>query len=87
MRIPHFYYNFYVYQYSTGIAAALTLVENVRAGGLQPYMDFLESGGSDYSIEILKHAGADMSTVEPIEKTVAVFTDCLDKLEKEFEIN
>lgn len=86
LRIPHFYYNFYVYQYSTGIAAALTLVEKVREGGLIPYMDFLSAGGSEYSIEILKKAGADMSSVEPIEKTLGVFDTLLKKLEKEFEI-
>ncbi|MCH9620675.1 MAG: Oligoendopeptidase F, plasmid [Chlamydiia bacterium] len=86
LRIPHFYYNFYVYQYSTGIAAALTLVEKVKEGNLIPYLDFLAAGGSDYSIEILKRAGADMSSVEPIEKTLNVFSNLLEKLEKEFEI-
>lgn len=86
LRIPHFYYNFYVYQYSTGIAAALTLVEKVKNGGLVPYMDFLSAGGSEYSIDILKKAGADMSSVEPIDKTLEVFAHLLKKLEKEFEI-
>ena len=87
LRIPHFYYNFYVYQYSTGIAAALTLVEKVRDGNLVPYLDFLAAGGSDYSIEILRSAGADMASVEPIENTLKVFSTLVDKFEKEFEIN
>jgi oligoendopeptidase F len=87
LRIPHFYYNFYVYQYATGIAAALTLVDKVRKGGLAPYMEFLAAGGSDYSIEILKKAGADMTSAEPIKKTLIIFTHLLEKLEKEFEIN
>ena len=87
LRIPHFYYNFYVYQYATGIAAALTLVDKVRAGGLAPYMEFLAAGGSNYSIEILKKAGADMTSTEPIKKTLATFSHLLEKLEKEFEIN
>jgi oligoendopeptidase F len=87
LRIPHFYYNFYVYQYSTGIAAALTLVETVRNGGLKPYLGFLEAGGSRYSIDILKAAGADMSSKEPIENTLKIFSTLLEKLEKEFEIN
>lgn len=87
LRIPHFYYNFYVYQYSTGIAAALTLVEKVRDGALAPYLGFLEAGGSKYSIDILKAAGADMSSKEPIENTLKIFSQLLEKLEKEFEIN
>ncbi len=87
LRIPHFYYNFYVYQYATGIAAALSLVKSVKKGGLKPYMDFLSAGGSDYSIEILKKAGADMSSVKLIEKTLEYFSSLLEKLEKEFEIN
>lgn len=85
LRVPHFFYNFYVYQYSTGIAAALTLVDKVRDGAIDPYMGFLAAGGSDYSIEILKSAGADMSTKEPIDKTLEKFSSLLQKLEKEFE--
>ncbi|MCH9811183.1 oligoendopeptidase F [bacterium] len=87
LRIPHFYYNFYVYQYATGIAAALTLVEKVRAGNLGPYLGFLEAGGSSYSVDILKSAGADMTSSEPIDNTLQVFSDLLSKLKKEFEIN
>jgi oligoendopeptidase F len=87
LRIPHFYYNFYVYQYSTGIAAALDLVEKVKKGGVNPYLGFLEAGGSMYSIDILKNAGVDMSLKEPIEKTLEVFSRLLFKFEKEFELN
>lgn len=87
LRIPHFYYNFYVYQYATGIAAALTLVEKVKDGGLEEYLGFLSAGGSDYSTEILRKAGADMTSIEPIENTLKVFSNLVEKLEKEFEIN
>lgn len=85
LRIPHFYYNFYVYQYSTGIAAAISLVEEVKKGNLQPYLDFLAAGGSDFSTNILKSAGVDMQTEKPFEKTLKEFDSLLKKLEKEFE--
>lgn len=84
-RIPHFYWSFYVYQYVTGYAAATTLAGQIQAEG-QPaqerYLNFLRSGGSDYSIEILKRAGVDMSTPKPIEVTLKKFATLLDELEK-----
>jgi oligoendopeptidase F len=86
LRIPHFYYNFYVYQYATGIAAALSLVKHVKSVGVKPYMEFLSAGGSDYSIEILKRAGIDMTQTDPINKTLEYFSFLVEKLEKEFEL-
>ncbi|WP_425057831.1 Oligoendopeptidase F, plasmid [Sporomusa carbonis] len=84
-RIPHFYWNFYVYQYVTGYAAATTLAENMlneSDGAQQRYIGFLKSGGSDYPINILKKAGVDMSTPQPIELTLNKFSNMLDELEK-----
>lgn len=84
-RIPHFYWHFYVYQYVTGYAAATALADQIQKEG-QPaqdrYIGFLKSGGSDYSIEILKRAGVDMSTPKPIEVTLQKFSALLDELEK-----
>ena len=62
-RIPHFYYNFYVYQYATGISAAIALVNTVLNGGQKErdaYLTFLSSGGSRYPLDLLKTAGVDM---------------------------
>ena len=71
--IPHFYYNYYVYQYSTSFTASIALAEKVMSGdtnALNRYIEFLSSGGSDYPIELLKKAGVDMTTSEPLEKTI-----------------
>lgn len=84
-RIPHFYWDFYVYQYVTGYSAATTLAEKVLAEGepaQQKYINFLKSGGADYSLNILKRAGVDMSSPEPVEITLTKFTNMLDELEK-----
>lgn len=83
-RIPHFYSNFYVYQYVTGYSAATTLAEKVLHEGTaaqERYIGFLKSGGSDHPINILKKAGVDMSTPEPIELTLTKFSAMLDELE------
>lgn len=84
-RIPHFYMDFYVYQYVTGYSAATTLAEKVMEEG-QPaqekYIEFLKSGGSDYSLNILKRAGVDMSSPKPIEITLTKFSSMLDEMEK-----
>ncbi|NJK98002.1 MAG: oligoendopeptidase F [Bacteroidales bacterium] len=69
--VPHFYYNFYVYQYATSFTASAALAEKVlnkENGATEKYMKFLSSGGSDYPIELLKGAGVDMTTGEPFEK-------------------
>lgn len=82
--IPHFYYNFYVYQYSTSFTASTSLAEKVLAGdknALAKYMEFLSAGGSDYPIELLKKAGVDMTTSEPFEKTIASMNKVMDEIE------
>lgn len=83
-RIPHFYSAFYVYQYATGYSAAIALSQTILDEGepaVAKYKDFLKSGSSDYSLNILKKAGVDMSTSEPIAKALSVFEDILDTME------
>ena len=84
-RIPHFYMNYYVYQYSTGYAAAQTLADQVLNGGTEVaerYInEFLKKGSSDYPINVLKNAGVDMTTTEPIESAMKVFERQLNELE------
>ncbi len=83
-RIPHFYRPFYVYQYATGYAAAMTLSHKLLTQGTkaqQAYLTYLTSGGSDYSIKLLQNAGVDMTTAEPLTITFQKFADCLDELE------
>ncbi len=84
-RIPHFYYNFYVYKYATGYAAATALADKIRKEGEQAknkYIDFLKAGGSDYPIELLKSAGVDMNSPQPIKKGIDVFAKYVNKLEE-----
>lgn len=83
--IPHFYYNFYVFQYSTSFTASISLAEKVMSGdkeALKNYLDFLSAGGSDYPIELLKKAGVDMTTTDPFEKTIASMNKVMDEIEK-----
>jgi oligoendopeptidase F len=82
--IPHFYYNFYVYQYSTSFTASIALAEKVMSGdtdALKRYIDFLSAGRSDYPIELLKKAGVDMTTADPLEKTIASMNKVMDEIE------
>ena len=82
-RIPHFYYNFYVYQYATGISAAIALYERVIHGGqkeLDDYLGFLKSGNSKYAIDTLRDAGVDMTTPKPIEDLIKYFDELQEKL-------
>lgn len=83
-RIPHFYYNYYVYQYATGFSAATALSEQILTEGepaVERYLEFLSAGSSDYPIEVLKKAGVDMTTPTPIEKACKVFEEKLNELE------
>ena len=85
-RIPHFYSDFYVYQYATGYAAASAFAKSILEGkenAVSKYIDFLKSGGSDYPIDILKKAGVDMTTSKPLEATIDRFNELLDMLENE----
>lgn len=84
-RIPHFYYNFYVYQYATGVSAASALVQKILHEGqpaVERYLKFLSSGSSDYSIELLKKAGVDMKTPEPVRQAFQLFETHLSQLEQ-----
>ncbi|CAG7650638.1 oligoendopeptidase F [Paenibacillus allorhizosphaerae] len=83
-RIPHFYNSFYVYKYATGFSAATSFAKQILDEGapaVDRYLGFLKSGGSDYSINILKRAGVDMSTPEPIKQAMSVFKDLLGQME------
>ena len=84
-RIPHFYNAFYVYKYATGYSAATAISEKILKEGrpaADRYIDFLKTGESDYPIELLKIAGVDMSTPEPVEKAMDTFNSLLDEFEK-----
>lgn len=85
-RIPHFYYNFYVYQYATGYSAAQALSKQILEEGepaVERYINaFLKAGSSDYPIEVLKKAGVDMTSRQPIEDAMAVFEEKLNAFEK-----
>ncbi len=85
-RIPHFYYNFYVYQYATGISAAHTFYEMVKKdpqNASEKYLQFLKSGSSDYPLEILKKAGVDMCSSEPTKMLIQYFDSLVSQLGKE----
>lgn len=84
-RIPHFYYNYYVYQYATGYSAAVALSNQILTEGepaVNRYINnFLKAGSSDYPIEVLKKAGVDMTSAAPIEEACRVFEEKLNELE------
>jgi oligoendopeptidase F len=82
--VPHFYYNFYVYQYSTSFTASTALAEKVlgkEERAVEKYIEFLSSGGSDYPIDLLSKAGVDMITREPFDKTMAAMNRAIDEIE------
>jgi oligoendopeptidase F len=84
-RIPHFYYNFYVYQYATGISAADALVEKVLKEGKEArdkYLTFLSSGSSRYPLDVLQLAGVDMRSPEPVASAMRHFAHLVDALEQ-----
>ena len=83
-RIPHFYNAFYVYKYATGYSAATAISSRILTEGkaaAADYIDFLRTGESDYPIELLKIAGVDMSSPEPIRKAMDKFNELLDEFE------
>ncbi|KRM38512.1 oligoendopeptidase f [Ligilactobacillus aviarius subsp. aviarius DSM 20655] len=85
MRIPHFYYDFYVYQYATGFAAATTLSQRIEDDDpthTEAYLNFLKSGSSAYPIETMQKAGVDMTQRAYLEKAFKVFEERLNELEK-----
>ncbi|AEH36469.1 oligoendopeptidase F [Halopiger xanaduensis] len=84
MRIPHFYRAFYVYQYATGISAALAITDRIFDEGTaaaEDYLEFLRQGSREYPLELLRIAGVDMSSSEPIERALETYGDRLDELE------
>lgn len=83
-RIPHFYYNYYVFQYATGYSAATALSKQILEEGepaVTRYLEFLKAGSSDYPIEVLKKAGVDMTSKKPIEDACKVFEQKLIEME------
>ena len=84
MRIPHFYYNYYVFQYATGYAAAIALSRRILREGesaVKDYIGFLSGGCSKSPIDLLKGAGVDMSTTKPVEEALALFGELIDEME------
>jgi len=84
-RIPHFYMNFYVYNYATGIAGAYPLSQGIlkgEKGAVDKYMGFLKAGDSDYPVEILKSAGVDMTSTKPVDDLLKLFNELVDEMEQ-----
>lgn len=83
-RIPHFYYNYYVFQYATGYCAAIALSRRILREGesaVKDYLGFLSGGCSKSPIELLKGAGVDMTSPEPVDQAMALFGELLDEME------
>ncbi len=85
-RIPHFFYNFYVYQYATGFSAAIALSQKILKEGapaVKAYKEnFLSAGRSKDPVSILKDAGVDMSTKTPVEEALKLFDSLIDEMEE-----
>ena len=82
-RIPHFYTPFYVYKYATGYSAATAFAEAILSGkenAVEKYLGFLKAGGSDYSLNILKNAGVDLTTPQPVAVTLQKFAQKVQEL-------
>ena len=90
LRIPHFYRAFYVYKYSTGLSAAISLAKKVMGGGdseRAAYLNFLMSGGSKFPLESLKLAGVDMSKPEPVRDALKTFRSHVSRLKELLSLN
>ncbi|ASK60796.1 oligoendopeptidase F [Virgibacillus phasianinus] len=85
-RIPHFYYNYYVFQYATGYSAATALANQILTdedgSAVERYLNFLKAGSSDFPIEVLKKAGVDMTSKQPILEALDVFEEKLNEMEE-----
>ena len=84
LRIPHFYRAFYVYKYATGLSAAIALSQRVLQGGpaeLNDYLNFLKGGCSQYPLDLLRDAGVDLETPEPVDTALGHFASLVDELE------
>ena len=85
LRIPHFYRAFYVYKYATGLSAAIALSERVTRGGrkeLDDYLGFLKGGCAKYPLDLLRDAGVDMETPEPVDAAMKRFGELVEELDK-----
>jgi oligoendopeptidase F len=83
--VPHFYRDFYVFQYATSFTASAALAEKVKSGdpaALKRYLTFLSAGGSKYPIDLLKDAGVDMTTDEPLNLTMKEMNRVMDEMDK-----
>ena len=88
-RIPHFYSAFYVYKYATGFSAAVALKEQILQEGkpaVARYLEFLKSGSSDYPLNLLRKAGVDLTTPEPVEKALHLFARLVTEMERVLDI-
>ena len=82
--VPHFYLNFYVYQYATSFTASTALSQRILSGeegAVEKTMEFLSAGGSDYPVDILKRAGVDMMSSDPFDRTMTVMNGIMDQIE------
>lgn len=87
-RIPHFYYNYYVFQYATGFSAAAFFAKKIHSGdqeALERYKGFLKSGDSKYAVDTMKDAGLDMTQADYIQATLDLFEERLDEFESLLE--
>ena len=83
-RIPHFYYNYYVFQYATGYSAAIALSRRILKEGssaVADYLNFLSGGCSASPIDLLKGAGVDMTSPEPVAEALKLFGELIDEME------
>ena len=83
-RIPHFYYNYYVYQYATGYSAAMALSRRILTEGepaVKDYLQFLSGGCSKDPVSLLKDAGVDMTTAKPVNDALSLFNSLIDELD------
>ena len=88
-RIPHFYSSFYVYKYAIGFSTAAALSENILKGNsdaVSKYIEFLSSGGSDYPIDLLKKAGVDVTSPEPVKNALKIFGGLVDSMEQSLSL-
>ena len=86
-RIPHFYYNFYVYKYATGMSAALQLAANLRSGDEEKrkaYLGFLSAGSTKDVLDIMRDAGVDLETPAPVDAALKYFGSLVERMKKEF---
>lgn len=84
-RIPHFYYNYYVFQYATGFSAAIAISRKILTEGenaVKDYLNFLSGGCTKAPIDLLKNVGVDMTSPEPVEEALKMFDELMDELEK-----